>query len=41
MSAQDTALFFRLMWELQFYVKQRLNMLPDVKSAEVYSKLDY
>ncbi|MCP4427828.1 MAG: hypothetical protein GY803_25375 [Chloroflexi bacterium] len=37
---QDAKLFFDLMWQLQFYVKERLDMLPQVKSLEEYSALD-
>ncbi len=38
-SPEDTALFFRLMWAVQFYVNQRLNILPDVKLVEEYARL--
>lgn len=36
---EDSALFFRLMWEVQFYVNQKLDILPDVKSVEKYARL--
>jgi hypothetical protein len=36
LSQDDAALFFRLMWRLQFYVSQHLQLLPDIKSPEAY-----
>jgi hypothetical protein len=39
LSEQDAKLFFDLMWSLQFYVKQRLNMLPEIKTPLDYAKL--
>ncbi len=39
LSHEEADLFFRLMWELQFYVNRRLDILPDVESAEVYRTL--
>lgn len=39
LSEQDAKLFFDLMWSLQFYVKQRLNMLPEIKTPMEYAKL--
>ena len=36
-SPQDADLFFELMWPLQFFVKQKLQLLPDVKSIEAYA----
>lgn len=35
----DAALFFQLMWRLQFFVNQEQAILPDVDSAEAYAKL--
>jgi len=40
LSQEDAALFFRLMWEMQFYANRNLNILPDVESVEAYGKLD-
>lgn len=39
-SKEDADLFFRLMWELQFYVNQQLAIIPDVNSVEQYTQLD-
>ena len=39
LSREDTDLFFRLMWGLQFYVNQQLHLVPDVQSREAYSHL--
>lgn len=36
LSEEDADLFFRLMWALQFYVNQQLQVLPDVDSLEAY-----
>ncbi|MBE2201477.1 MAG: hypothetical protein IAE79_22890 [Anaerolinea sp.] len=36
---QDAKLFFDLMWSLQFYVKQRLHLLPEVQTVAAYSVL--
>jgi hypothetical protein len=33
---EDADLFFKLMWELQFYVNQKRQILPDVDSLEDY-----
>lgn len=38
LSEQDAKLFFDLMWSLQFYVKQRLNMFPEIKTPMEYAK---
>lgn len=38
LSQQDADLFFDLMWSLQFYVKQKLQMFPEVKTAVAYRK---
>jgi hypothetical protein len=35
-STEDADLFFRLMWPLQFYVKQRLQLLPHLNTLEAY-----
>lgn len=40
LSPDDLALFYKLMWPLQFYINQQLNILPDVESVERYSR-DY
>ena len=40
LSQDDAALFFRLMWGLQFYINQQLQLLPNVKSRDAYSRLD-
>ena len=39
LSKDDADLFFRLMWEVQFYVNRRLEILPGVGSVEAYQKL--
>ena len=36
---EDADLFFRLMWALQFYVNQQLQILPDVDSLEAYEAI--
>lgn len=33
---EDADLFFRLMWELQFFVKEQLGMLPEVRDIASY-----
>jgi hypothetical protein len=35
-STEDADLFFHLMWPLQFYVKQRLQLLPHLNTLEAY-----
>jgi hypothetical protein len=39
LSPEDAALFYKLMFGLQFYVSQALKLQPAVKSAEAYAKL--
>ena len=39
LSKDDADLFFRLMWEVQFYVNHRLDILPGVESVAAYRKL--
>jgi hypothetical protein len=39
LSQDDAALFFRLMWGLQFYVNQQRQLLPDIDSFEEYQAL--
>jgi hypothetical protein len=39
LSTDDAALFFRLMWGLQFYVNDQQEILPNVDSAEAYAEL--
>jgi len=39
LSTKDAALFFKLMWGLQFFVNQQRQILPDVDSAEDYAAL--
>lgn len=36
LSKQDTDLFFTLMWSLQFFVHQRLHILPRVDTLQAY-----
>jgi len=36
LSQADAALFFRLMWGLQFYVSQQRQLLPNINSLEEY-----
>ncbi len=40
LSQEEADLFFRLMWELQFYVNRKLDIVPGVESAEAYKALD-
>ena len=40
LSPDDVALFYRLMWPLQFYVNQRLGILEQVDSVEMYAAID-
>ena len=40
LSPADVTLFYKLMWPLQFYVNQKLNILPNIDSVEAYAK-DY
>ena len=39
LSPKDAHLFFKLMWETQFYINNQFDIVPNVKSAEAYSKL--
>ena len=39
LSLEDAALFFKLMWALQFYVNRRFNLVPNIPSVERYAKL--
>ena len=39
LSQEDADLFFRLMWELQFYVNRRLDLVPGIESAAAYKIL--
>lgn len=39
LSQQDADLFFELMWSLQLFVNQRLNLFPKVTTLETYRKL--
>ena len=39
LSTQETALFYKLMWELQYYVNQQRQVLPAVDSVETYANL--
>ena len=39
LSREDTDLFFKLMWGLQFYVNRQRQILPNIKSAEEYAEL--
>lgn len=41
LSQADAALFFRLMWGLQFYVSQQRQLSPSINSPEEYKNLDY
>lgn len=36
LSEAEAALFYELMWALQFYVKQQLNLLPEIKTLQQY-----
>jgi hypothetical protein len=40
LSTADAALFYKLMFGLQFYVSQQLKLQPTIKSQEAYNKLD-
>ena len=37
---KDADLFFELMWDLQFYVKEQLEMMPSIKTREAYADAD-
>ncbi len=39
LSPQESALFYKLLWPLQFYVNQQLKIIPDVESVEEYRDL--
>jgi len=39
LSPEDTALFYKLLWPLQFYLNQHLKIIPDVESVEEYRGL--
>lgn len=36
LSHEDAKLFFKLMWQLQFYVGQQLQLIPEINSVEEY-----
>jgi hypothetical protein len=40
LSSNEAALFYKLMWPLQFYVNQKRKILPEVDSVEAYAE-DY
>jgi hypothetical protein len=40
LSDQDAILFFDLMWSLQFFVKQRLRLLPEMTTLDAYREAD-
>lgn len=40
LSQEDAALFYKLMFGLQFYVSQKLALQPTIKSQDAYVKLD-
>jgi len=37
---KDADLFFELMWELQFYIKEQLEMMPGVDTREKFADVD-
>jgi hypothetical protein len=39
LSKDDAKLFYRLMWPLQFFVNQRLQLIPDCSTLEAYQRL--
>ena len=39
LSPENAELFYRLMWQLQFFVNQRLDILPKANTVEKYSRL--
>jgi hypothetical protein len=39
LSQEDTNLFYKLMWEIQFYVNRQLQILPDIQSVQEYAAL--
>ena len=39
LSQKDAAHFFNLMWGLQYYVNQQLQLLPDVPSFQAFNRL--
>jgi hypothetical protein len=36
LSKEDVALFYELMWSLQFYANQKLGLIPEIKTLEQY-----
>jgi hypothetical protein len=38
LSAEDADLFFKLMWPVQFFVKQKLKLLPEIPDIDSYIK---
>ncbi len=40
-SNQDADLFFELTWSLQFFVNQKLKILPDIKDLQAYIDCDF
>ena len=39
LSQEDTNLFYKLMWGLQFYVNQQIHIMPHVQSVQEYAAL--
>lgn len=39
LSQEDTKLFYKLMWGVQFYVNQQLQVQPNVHSGQEYAAL--
>src|SRR5262245_58690675 len=39
LSQNDAKLFYRLMWPLQFFVNQRLQLIPNCPTVETYQSL--
>ena len=40
LSEQDAELYFKLMWALQYFVKHRLNLLPELRTIQEYADSD-
>lgn len=36
LASQDAELYFSLMWALQYFVKERLNLLPEIRTIQEY-----
>lgn len=39
LSQEDSDLFYKLMWRVQYYINQQLQVLPNIPSAQEYDSL--